>query len=567
MSRSLFLFALTAAACSQASSTPPPTPSPTPTPCELDPRSLACKGDPPPYTGDNPIDAVMNTVFFQYDFTPTEAETAELCRRLYVDLIGRSPTSEEVTRECAGKSVDAIARALQARPEYLLVSERSWRDRLDVDDVRVGWRYTKDLFALVDQLHQGRLGYGDFAVAVLAHPGFTMTKLQPDDRVRAAFLAFLGRAATKAEAEDLASLVRPWIPRQINDPDFPYLTTNEALIFPILCQPLLRCSASLLGGGHLDLTATNAEPIRYDDLNAQQRMALRELGRVFVRQPFFYEAEADEILNRLLGWSDGGRFPREPGIVLPEVRQALAEALAKDGSVPAAERIVLSSWLYRQAAAGLSDGQGDDPAAPIPEPWTSGPLKAMSAEAWLDSLSNLSISFGTCDPRYSDTFSFFQMIQAVQTGTITTAQFNADAVRLHDLMGLRMPIRHDDTLNLDVPDFRYLQVARLIGGCPGFQARRTGPTGIAFAFTQEALAEILCAPTIAFRASPPGADQSVAALVRHQIPLLFGRAADPEEATILSEHQQRCSGADCQPGADPASVCTALAGSAEGLFY
>src|SRR5262245_56193755 len=84
---------------------------------------------PPEYDGDHPIDEVLHPRFVAEKIDPQEAPRAEICRRMFADLIGRFPTKDEIASDCEGRSIEAIAEDLQSRPEYLLVSERHWRDR------------------------------------------------------------------------------------------------------------------------------------------------------------------------------------------------------------------------------------------------------------------------------------------------------------------------------------------------------------------------------------------------------------------------------------------------------
>jgi hypothetical protein len=193
-------------------------------PCD-DPAAAAteaCRPPIAPYQGQHPIDRVLHPLYAKEGVTFTEASSAELCRRLSGDLLGRLPSKEEIRRDCEGKTVAQIALDFQARDEYLLVSARHWRDRFDTDDIVVDWRYLKELYQLVDELHRGRLQYGDFAIRALGHPGLVMTEFVPDDMARRGFRAFLGREASDAEAADLAGLYRLWVPAQVPDPDFPY---------------------------------------------------------------------------------------------------------------------------------------------------------------------------------------------------------------------------------------------------------------------------------------------------------------------------------------------------------
>ena len=515
-------------------------------------------------SGPNAIDVVMGPIYANEGFTPVEAPTAEICRRLAADLLGRYLTADEVETECEGRSVDEIARRFQSRDEYLVVSERHWRDRMDANDVNVDWRYLKEAFALVDDLHRGDLGYSDFTVEMASHPAFHGGMFEPGEKAAHAFRAFLGREATDAEIADFAALYRPWIPQQAYDADFPYAYRVTVNVFPLLCNPdLTTCAADLMGGGALDMDpfdVLSKEFIAYEDLSASQLSSMQEPGRVLVRQAAFWEAAADEILNRLLGWSDGGRFPREPGIVLPEVRQVVATHLRETGDYPSAERLVLTSWLYRQQAAVPDDGLGDDPNAVIPPIWQHGPVKPATAEVWLDSIKPLTYDIGTCDPRYSDFFPYFVLEEEGTLEGMSAAEIAEDHRRLWEMQESRVPWNDFDSF----PDYTYTYVARLIGGCPGFQARRQPQTGLSYAFTQESVAEYLCNTDVA---TGLGDDGAVDDLLDHQMRLAFGRSPDAEETAIFVAEAENCVGAECTAGALRNSVCVGLLGAAEMIFY
>ncbi len=526
--------------------------------------TLACGS---PDSDENAIDAVMAPIFDAKGIDPRAASTGEICRRLFADLLGRSPTAAEVSSECKGRSVYEIAKRFQGREAYLLVSERHWRDRLRTTDVTADWRYLKELYARVDDLHRGNLRYDDFAEEVLTHPGFVNNVFDPEDRTRIAFEAFLGRGASDAEAADLASLWRPLVPNYEQDPDFEYTYRVGLRILPFLCDPLFACTAHLLGGGTIDMEPfddSEPEGVAWEELDEAQRSAIREAGRVFTRQPAFWEAAADEILNRYLGWSDGGRFPREPGIVLPEVRQVLARHLQKTGSYPSAERLLLTSWLYRMSAKVEDDGFGDSPTAPVPEIYAHGPVKAGSAEYWLDTASRLTAELGTCDPRYTDGFSYFFLFEAYDDGTIDLEQYQADVRRLWEMQESRLPWR--ETEDGAYPNYDYVYVARLIGGCPGYQNQRQEQTGLAFAFTQESLAELLCDEYVAQNLAPSG-EQTVAKILTHQMKQVFGRGPSAEEIADYEAAAEACEGQECTEAGLRNSICVGLLGSAEMIFY
>ena len=512
---------------------------------------------------DNPIDVVLAPLFEKDGIDPVPAPNAEICRRLAGDLLGRFVTADEVEDECEGRSVGEIARRFQARDEYLLHSERHWRDRLDTNDVEVDWRYLKDVYDRVDSLHRGDLRYEDFVLEVSAHPGFMMGMFEPAEKAALAIRAFLGREATEAEAADLASLYRAWLPAQMPDPDFGYTYRIGARILPFLCEPLTSCTSELMGGGLLDMSSfdpMDPDGVLYEDLTSEQLSAVQEPGRVLVRQPALWEAAADEILNRLLGWSDGGRFPREPGIILPEVREVVADYLRETGDYPGAERLVITSWLYRQKAEVADDGFGDDPYAPVPPIYQHGPVKPALAETWLNSTKAITLDFGTCDPRYSDGFPYFLILDAANQGTITQQQALEDVRTLYEMMEDRRPFNEQE----GIPDFTYGFIARLIGGCPGFTNTRQPQTGLSYAFTQESLSELLCQPGVA---AGLGEDTEVEDILRTQMRLTLGRNPTAEETDEFVAASETCVGTECAPAALRNSVCVGLLGSMPMIFY
>lgn len=519
--------------------------------------------------GDNAIDAVLAPRFEAEGITPVIASKTELCRRLSADLLGRFATASEVGDECDGRTVSEIARRFQSRQEYLLLSERRWRDRLRSNDVEQDWRYLKEVYEHVDALHRGDLPYDDFVQLVSTHPGFMMGVFEPEEKAALAIRAFLGRTASEAEAADFASLYRVWIPSYEQDEDFAYAYRIEAYVLPGLCEPLTSCTSDLLGSGVLDMSSFPAgalfEGIAYDDLTSEQLSAVQEPGRVLIRQPALYEAAADEILNRLLAWSDGGRFPREPGIVLPEVREVLADYLRENGDYAAAERMVLNSLLYRQAAQIEPDGYGEDPVAPVPPIYQHGPVKPVIAEMWVDSTAELIFDFGgTCDPRYTDGFPYFILLQGLDMG-IPAAQVGEDVERLYGMMEDRRAWDETggDFYPFGIPDFTYDYVAGLIGGCPGFDGERQAQTGLSYAFTQETLAELLCS------AAPEalGADTEVEDILDYQMRRTFGRSPTNAEIADFEAAAETCAGNECTPAGMRNQVCVGLLGSMPMIFY
>lgn len=493
---------------------------------------------------EHPIDAVLQPIFERDAIVPELADARTLCRRLFVDLLGQLPTEQEIATECAGRDVEAIATDFMARDAYLLRSERHWRDRLAPRETYADWRYFTDLYRRVDDLHRSRLRYDDFAREVLVHPAFVLS-VEPPERVRLAFGAFAGRAPSAGEIAALAPLYLPFYLDELPDPDFEYVYVYRARYAPEICAYFGGCATTLFGGAEIE--AYGEDDFDFAELTPAQRDEVNTIGRLLVVQPFFYEAAADEILDRLLGWSDGGRTPRRPGALFPEVRRVVADHLERTGNYPATERLVLTSWLYTMPAAT------DDAAV-----YAVGPTKPVDAEVWLDKLrAHARLGASTCDVRYLGNESEYLLYDAFEDGLVDEDQLYEDILRFHDLTGDRRPLGEEG------PDTSYETFANLIGGCPRTGAERGAPYGVAFANRQEGLADLLCRE--GFEGSL--GSTTVEAELRRQMPSLLGRAPTAEEIADFEAAYAECTGDDCAPEHIPTAVCTALAGSAELTFY
>ena len=92
--------ALALAACDDPSSGPPAPPPPPP--------------DPP---SQNVIDvAIWPRMIADGLTTLTPAPTAELCRRMSLDLLGVTPSADDIAAACTGKTPSEMARAFLAMP-------------------------------------------------------------------------------------------------------------------------------------------------------------------------------------------------------------------------------------------------------------------------------------------------------------------------------------------------------------------------------------------------------------------------------------------------------------------
>jgi hypothetical protein len=330
-----------------------------------------------------------------------------------------------------------------------------------------------------------------------------------------------------------------------------------------LCDPLASCSTTMWGGAALNFqNKGDFTGVPLDQIDDDTKAQLRVPGELFTAQPLFYEAAADDILNRFLDWDEGNRDIRTPGFLFPQVREAVAQYLQQTGDYPGAERMVLESWLYTQAANVSKDGVrvDDDGTEALPSPVFVGPSKTVPAEVWLAGLQSVtSYDLGACDNRYSDGFPYFQINQAVSDGTITAQQNNDMLQQLLVLRGDRG--RLVESGGMLFYDYVFNTYARMLGGCPGFQNTRQKPAGVSYAILQEGIAQAFCAPGLDDLIKPDGEITPQSAMDKI-VPALLARPATDADVDALT--------AVIPAGATGDQIlseaCTAVVGGAEFLF-
>ena len=145
---------------------------------------------------------------------------------------------------------------------------------------------------------------------------------------------------------------------------------------------------------------------------------------------------------------------------------------------------------------------------------------------------------------------------------ISLSPENYDIMRgMHELRGDRGRLVQYG--GVEYYDYVYTTYARMLGGCPGFQASRQRPAGVSYAILQEGLAEAFCAPGVFDLAIPDG-DITPPNVVRHQIELLLSRPATDEDIAAVVGALD-C-GDDCGGDDLVNKTCVAIVGSAEFLF-
>ncbi len=531
---------------------------------------VACDDKPPPggpptpetcAGATHPLDHALCAELYDAGYRPQLAGDAELCTRLFVDLLGIRAPAEQLRSDCIGQPLDTVVGRIQESEAYRRAARRRWADRLSYSDALVDAGSIHDLDRLVEDLYQGRTSYRDFAIMVLAHPGFVGRFVgygQPDLVAEAAFRAFLGRPATRPEAIDLSNLWRPWIGNTYVRLDGaadraaiapPYGYGGVPLIDPQACAAGVNaCESTLLGPATIAFPADGrVEYIAIADLTAADWESLRTPGRLFAGLDAFWEAEVDAELQRLLGY--------DLGSLRPKARQALVDLFKRNGGdVRELERIVLTSWAYRQTADEIAS-------SPRPESlrqtaFAYGPTKLMIAEDWLHSIGAvIGRDLGECDWRYPNLPD-----AALPPETIDPLQ----DVYPRDGSGAM--------------DTTFRDSARVLGGCPGafdygsFSVTgRTGHIGLITAVAQEEELVKLCFLGDVPALMPPGldpADHSAAAIeatVRHVMGRIEIDPTDPQVAEAVSAVIDNCT--DCDVEATARGLCSGLLGGIAFMTY
>jgi hypothetical protein len=491
---------------------------------------------------------------------PTPAGEIELCRRYFVDLVGRVPTLDEVAATCSGRTPEEIVDELMAGDGYVQLGRRVWADELRMTSQISYYEYIEQADALVQDLYRGDILLPEFAIEIATHPAFT-SRFDGQDLVGYNFQMFLGRDAAPHERLGLHGLWRSWIPGEAVHPDyyFPYLVqrvdTTLCAYLPALCHTELW--------GHHSVVIPQPFPASEDyelnvldlaELGDDEWAELQTPGVLITQQPTFYETAADKALERYLGY--------DAGVQMPLVQQALV-TLANDtaGDVRALEREILTSQLYTMAAAA-PDPDGTPADEGTPDYW-HGPTKHMTAEAWLDSLELLTgFELGSCDPRFPE---------PLAGEPYPGAPF--EEYRFHPNEFPKDPAY---PASANWPNFLYAALAWRIGGCPNqvAQTRFTG-TGVMISLAHAQNLQLNCgymapdAPLLPVSFSAGATDaEALREIATHMIDVVsLGEPPAGIDAAIDDAVDGCLADDDCDAELFAIQTCDALMQSAPFLFY
>ncbi|MCC6619748.1 MAG: hypothetical protein IT385_00755 [Deltaproteobacteria bacterium] len=514
---------------------------------------------------DNPVNRGVCTSLWGVGLGTRPIATAEACRRLFADTVGRFPDAQEIATRCASRPWGAVVRELIASDEFVALQRRRWADRLLYNNEALSVARIYDMDVLVDKLYRGLVPYDQFAALLSAHPVVTRRYATSEDRAEAVFRILLGRPPFSSERSDLARLYALWDNGYYDHPSFGR-SPDSYVRFRCLDDEGRRdpdsvgeCTSILWGYHELVL-----EPdARADDegrlwsglLTAEEWDLLSLPGKILARQPGLWERAVDDVVEQYLG------YPLTTTV--PTVREALVDhLLAFDGDIRSVHHAVLTSAVYLQSAAV----DGPDPVAESYR-HTSGPLKQAEVETWLDTVEGVTDrDIGSCDFRLPDPGRILEMSTIGGYALVSESDWTW----------------RDDGERIDT---RYRDLARSLGGCPeNLAGGRFKTVSILTTATQEAFVTTLCNPSLIADTNPRPAPveallpSGMAAnreltlevardVARHQVGRFFGREPALDELALVDEAAEACAPKPCTAEAFARPLCFALLSGAEMLFY
>jgi hypothetical protein len=291
-----------------------------------------------------------------------------------------------------------------------------------------------------------------------------------------------------------------------------------------------------------------------DELGDAEWAELQKPGVLITQQPTFYETAADKALLRYLGY--------DAGVKMPLVQQALVTLASESGGdVRALEREILTSVLYTMAA-DAPDPDGTPADEGTPDYW-HGPMKHMTAEAWLDSVELLTgLELGSCDPRFPE---------PLAGEPYPGAPF--EELRFHPNEFPKDPYFPAEA---NWPDFLYATLASRIGGCPNqvAQTRFTG-TGVMISLAHAQNLQINCglmapdAPLLPAGSSASATEpEALRDVATHMIDVVSLGEPPPGLDAAIDDAVDGClDDDDCNAESFAIQTCNSLLQSAPFLFY
>jgi hypothetical protein len=508
----------------------------------------------------NPVNRGLCPSLWGVGLEPRPVKTAEACRRLFADMIGRFPTRGEVKDTCAGRSWSEVVNDLMNRDEFVEINQRRWADRLLYNNEAVSVVRIFDADDLVGKLYRGEVAYDQFASVISAHPVLTRRYATAGDRSEALFWLLMGRPPLGSERSDLARLYNLWHNGYYDHPQLGERLPDAFIEYECVTddgapdsETKGACTSVLWGYNELilkpDMRADGDERRMWSGLlKAHEWAKLQMPGQLLSRQQEFWEKAVDDVIEQYLDY-ELGRFA-------PEVRDELVDhLLSHDADIRSVHFAVATSAAYLQSAHGQTDTSFR---------WTWGPLKQVHAETWIDTIDHTTgYDLGDCDHRIPEP---------------------GDLAR-SDRLGALALIKNSRWELEDDGDIRddYRSLAQSLGGCPRNDVGgRFRIVSILTTAQQLNFVNQVCNPSFNGDFKGVGAsellssniDSDVAVtaelaekIVSYQTKKFFSRAATTDELASAREHGEACARQVCTAEEFARPACFALLSSSEMLFY
>lgn len=508
----------------------------------------------------NPVNRGLCPSLWGVGLDTQPIRTAEACRRVFADMIGRFPTRQEVEDVCAGRSWGEVVNDLMSRDAFVEHNQRLWADRLLYNNEAVSVVRIFDADELVGKLYRGEVPYDQFAAVISAHPVLTRRYSTPGDRAEALFWLLMGRPPLGSERSDLARLYNLWHNGYYDDPNLGERLPDAYIEYDCVdddgnVNPETKgeCTSVLWGYHELilepDLRAEGDENIMWSGLiRANEWEKLQMPGRILSQQREFWEKAVDDVLEQYLGYDLGRQ--------VPTVRDELVDyMLDNNADIRSLHYAVATSAAYLQSAQAQTNTGFR---------WTWGPLKQVFAETWLDTIEHTTgKDLGDCDHRIPE----------------------PDNLARSERLGAMALIKNSNWELDDRGDIKdeYVSLARSLGGCPRNDVGgRFRIVSILTTAQQLNFVNQVCNPSFdgeirganAAELLPGDVDRDVAVdrnlaakIVDYQTRRFYGRAATDEELEEAKQHGEACARTVCTAEEFARPSCFALLSSSEMLFY
>ena len=200
----LFLVVLLVALATSCTHTPATIPDPTPRASDPTPLGPGCNEVPDPHCN-NLVNRLIVPMLRGSNIPIHDESHSELCRRMALDLIGRTPTVEE-NAQCQRETPEQMADRFMASPEYVRQQRRAWGERFYNLDEQ-WYPYAVEVDDLVELLYRDYIQYPEFIIRLIVHPGF-YASFRGDDWSSNVVRYALGRNARADEIAALRPLAR-----------------------------------------------------------------------------------------------------------------------------------------------------------------------------------------------------------------------------------------------------------------------------------------------------------------------------------------------------------------------